>query len=267
MQAQLSPRDLIITAWDSARTFRCSDYRGGANGARIRLAPQKNWEANEPNRLRACLKRLGCLQKMLSKRISMADLIVLAGSTAVEAAARAAGVEIEVAFLPGRGDATPETTDTESFAFLEPRHDAFRNYLPSGCTQKPEALMLDRAQLMGLTAPEMTALIGGLRVLDCNYQHSKHGVFTHREGVLSNDFFVNLTDMRFQWIPSTDGLYDIVERRSGRKVWTATRVDLVFGSNAILRSYSEFYAQDDNLVKFVHDFVKAWVKVMNSDRF
>lgn len=185
----------------------------------------------------------------------------------MEAAARAAGVEIEVAFLPGRGDATPETTDTESFAFLEPRHDAFRNYLPSGYTQKPEALMLDRAQLMGLTAPEMTALIGGLRVLDCNYQHSKHGVFTHREGVLSNDFFVNLTDMRFQWIPSTEALYDIVERRSGRKVWTATRVDLVFGSNAILRSYSEFYAQDDNLSKFVHDFVKAWVKVMNSDRF
>ena len=158
-------------------------------------------------------------------------------------------------------------TDAESFAFLEPRHDAFRNYLPIGCSQKPEVLMLDRAQLMGLSAPEMTVLIGGLRVLDCNYRHTKHGVFTHREGVLSNDFFVNLTDMNFQWIPGPDGLYDIVERRSRRKLWTATRVDLVFGSNSILRSYSEFYAQDDNLAKFVHDFVKAWTKVMNSDRF
>lgn len=267
LSARLSPRDLIITAWDSARTFRCSDYRGGANGARIRLTPLKNWEANEPERLRASLKRLTCLQKMLSKRISMADLIVLAGSAAVEAAARAAGVEVVVPFLPGRGDATSDMTDAESFAFLEPRHDAFRNYLPIGCSQKPEVLMLDRAQLMGLSAPEMTALIGGLRVLDCNYQHTKHGVFTHREGVLSNDFFVNLTDMNFQWIPGPDGLYDIVERRSRRKLWTATRVDLVFGSNSILRSYSEFYAQDDNLAKFVHDFVKAWTKVMNSDRF
>jgi catalase-peroxidase len=260
-------QDLIATAWDSARTFRGSDYRGGANGARIRLAPQKDWEANEPARLAKVLAALETMQQSLSKKISIADLIVLAGSAAVEQAAKAAGVDVTVPFAPGRGDASAEQTDVESFAVLEPLHDAFRNYLKKDYSVAPEEMMLDRAQLMGLTANEMTVLIGGMRVLGTNFGGSSHGVFTNRVGVLSNDFFVALTDMAFSWKPVGKNKYEIIRRKDGQVQWTATRVDLVFGSNSVLRAYAEVYAQDDGQHKFVHDFVKAWVKVMNADRY
>ncbi|MDO8254555.1 MULTISPECIES: catalase/peroxidase HPI [Shewanella] len=263
----LSVAELVATAWDSARTFRGSDYRGGANGARIRLQPCCDWHGNEPQRLQKVLKVLEAIQSGCGKAISLADLIVLAGSAAVEKAARDAGVNIEVPFLPGRGDATQDMTDVESFAVLEPLHDGFRNYLQADYRVTPEQLLLDRSQLMGLTAPEMTVLIGGMRVLGANFEGALQGVFTDRVGVLSNDFFVNLTDMRYQWRPVAENLYEIVERHSGAVKWTATRVDLVLGSNSILRSYAEVYAQDDNGEKFVRDFVKAWVKVMNADRF
>lgn len=263
----LNPTELINTAWDSARTFRCSDFRGGANGARIRLAPQKDWEGNEPKRLEKVLNKLTELQSKLSKKISIADLIVLAGSAAIEQAADKAGVKIKVPFIPGRGDATIEMTDVESFSVLEPLHDGYRNWQKKDYIVKPEEMLLDRTQLMGLTAPEMTVLIGGMRVLGTNYGGTKHGVFTEREGLLTNDFFVNLTDMNFVWEPVNDNLYNIRERKTGQVKWTATRIDLVFGSNSILRSYSEVYAQDDNKEKFVKDFVKAWTKVMNADRF
>lgn len=261
----LSRQDMITTAWDSARTFRKSDYRGGANGARIRLLPQIGWEGNEPKRLKKVLAHLEDVQQSLQKHISMADLIVLAGTVAVEAAAKDAGVQVKVPFTWGRGDATQQMTQESSFAYLEPLHDGFRNYLQSDYTQKPEELLIGRAQLMGLTAPEMTVLIGGMRVLGTNYGNTKYGVFTNREGILSTDFFVNLTDMKYRWEPTTDGIYNIVERATDKICWSATRVDLVFGSNSILRSYCEFYAQDDNKEKFVKDFVKAWVKVMNND--
>ena len=263
----LSRVELINTAWDSARTFRGSDYRGGANGARIRLTPQKDWEANEPERLKKVLDKLKEIQSGLDKKVSIADLIILGGSAAVEKAAQDAGVNIKVPFLPGRGDATTEMTDVESFAVLEPLHDGFRNWQKKEYAVKPEEMLLDRTQLMGLTAPEMSVLIGGMRVLGTNYDGSKHGVFTDNVGVLSNDFFVNLTNMNYTWNPVSDNLYNIVERKTGKTKWTATRVDLVFGSNSILRAYSEFYAQDDNKEKFVIDFVKVWTKVMNSDRF
>lgn len=263
----LTPTDLINTAWDSARTFRSSDYRGGANGARIRLAPQKEWEGNEPERLNKVLNKLTEIQAGLGKKVSIADLIVLGGSAAIEKAAQEAGVSIKVPFAPGRGDATAEMTDSDSFSVLEPVHDGFRNWQKKDYAVKPEEMLLDRTQLMGLTAPEMTVLIGGMRVLGTNHGGTKHGVFTDREGVLSNDFFVNLTDMSYTWQPVSENLYNIVERATGKVKWTATRVDLVFGSNSILRAYSEVYAQDDNKEKFVGDFVKAWVKVMNSDRF
>ena len=263
----LTVSELVATAWDSARTFRGSDYRGGANGARIRLAPQKDWEANEPARLQKVLKALEGIQAGLSKKVSLADLIVLGGSAAIEQAAKAAGVNITVPFAPGRGDATQEQTDVESFEVLEPLHDAYRNYLKKDYVVQPEEMMLDKTQLLGLTAPEMTALIGGMRVLDTNFGGSKHGVFTDKPGVLSNDFFVNLTDMSYSWQPTGRNSYNIVERSSGKVKWTATRVDLVFGSNSILRAYAEVYAQDDNKQKFVQDFVNAWVKVMNADRF
>jgi catalase-peroxidase len=253
----LTPAELINTAWDSARTFRGSDFRGGANGSRIRLDPQKNWEGNEPERLQKVLTKLTDIQAGLSKKVSIADLIVLGGSAAIEKAAHAAGVNIKVPFTAGRGDAT----------VLEPLHDGYRNWQKKDYAVKPEEMLLDRTQLMGLTAPEMTVLIGGMRVLGTNHGGTKHGVFTDREGVLSNDFFVNLTDMKYLWQPVSDNLYNIVERTTGKVRWTATRVDLVFGSNSVLRSYSEVYAQDDNKEKFVNDFVKAWVKVMNSDRF
>ncbi|HDX8355227.1 TPA: catalase/peroxidase HPI [Aeromonas dhakensis] len=263
----VAPADLIATAWDSARTFRGSDYRGGANGARIRLAPMKAWEGNEPARLEKVLNALIALQATLSKPVSIADLIVLGGSAAVEQAAKLAGVDIVVSFAPGRGDAGAEQTDTESFAFLEPVHDGFRNWQKGHYQVQPEEMLLDRAQLLGLTAREMTVLVGGMRVLGTNHGGSAHGVFTDRVGVLSNDFFVNLTDMAYSWQPTGRNSYQIVDRQSGAVKWTATRVDLVFGSNSVLRAYAEVYAQQDGKEKFVRDFVKAWVKVMNNDRF
>ena len=263
----LSVGELVATAWDSARTFRGSDYRGGANGARIRLAPQKDWEGNEPARLERVLSVLEGVRAQLGKKVSMADLIVLGGTAAVEKAARDAGVEITVPFAPGRGDASDEMTDVEGFAALEPLHDAYRNWLKKDYVVPAEELMLDRTQLMGLTAPEMTVLVGGMRVLGTNHGGTRHGVFTDREGVLSTDFFVNLTDMRYQWKAAENNLYEIRDRKSGAVKWTASRVDLVFGSNSILRSYAEVYAQDDAGEKFVRDFVTAWTKVMNADRF
>ena len=263
----LSTADLVATAWDSARTFRGSDFRGGANGARIRLAPQKDWQGNEPERLQKVLVALAGVQAGFSKPVSMADLIVLGGSAAVEKAAQAAGVNVDVPFSAGRGDASQEMTDAESFAVLEPIHDGFRNWVMKDYVVSAEELMLDRTQLMGLTAHEMTVLVGGMRVLGTNHGGTKHGVFTEREGLLSNDFFVNLTDMRYVWKPAGKNLYQICERKTGAVKWTATRVDLVFGSNSILRSYAEVYAQDDAKEKFVKDFVRAWVKVMNADRF
>ncbi len=261
----LSIGEMVATAWDSARTFRGSDMRGGANGARLRLAPQKDWEGNEPARL---AKALAVYEKIAAESgASVADVIVLAGNVGVEQAAKAAGFELTVPFAPGRGDATQAQTDVDSFAVLEPVHDGYRNWLKKDYVVSAEELMLDRTQLLGLTAPEMTALVGGLRVLGTNHGGSKHGVFTDREGVLSNDFFVNLTDMAYTWKPAGDNLYEIRDRKSGAVKWTATRVDLVFGSNSVLRAYAEVYAQDDNQEKFVRDFVAAWAKVMNADRF
>ena len=261
----LSISEMVATAWDSARTFRGSDMRGGANGARIRLAPQKDWEGNEPARLQ---KVLAALEPIAAETgASLADVIVLAGNLGVEQAAKAAGVEITLPFTPGRGDATQEQTDIDSFEVLEPVHDAFRNWLKADYTVQPEELMLDRAQLLGLTAPQMTALIGGMRVLGTNHGGSAHGVFTDRVGTLSTDFFAALTDMAYKWEPAGSNLYNIVSRKTGETKWTATRVDLVFGSNSILRAYAELYAQDDNAAKFVHDFAAAWTKVMNADRF
>ncbi|WP_297359136.1 catalase/peroxidase HPI [Thauera sp.] len=263
--AGLSVGDMVATAWDSARTFRGSDYRGGANGARIRLAPQKDWEGNEPARLAKVLAAYGKIAAETGA--SVADVIVLGGIVGLEQAIKAAGFNVDVPFAPGRGDASQEQTDVESFEVLEPVHDGFRNWQKKDYVVQPEEMLLDRAQLLGLTAPEMTVLIGGLRVLDTNHGGSKHGVFTDRVGALTNDFFVNLTDMRYSWKPTGRNSYDIVERKSGAKKWTATRVDLVFGSNSILRAYAEVYAQDDSKEKFVHDFVAAWTKVMNADRF
>lgn len=267
LNSGLSKSELINTAWDSARTFRGTDFRGGANGARIRLAPQKDWLGNEPERLHKVLQTLTQIQQSNSKKITIADLIVLGGSAAVEKAAHEAGFSITVPFTPGRGDATQEMTDVYSFADLEPVHDGFRNWLKQEYIASPEELLLDRTQLMGLTAPEMTVLIGGMRVLGTNYGGVKHGVFTENEGQLTNDFFVNITDMKYKWSPIADNLYLIIDRKTGLQKWTATRIDLLFGSNSILRSYSEVYAQDDNKEKFVKDFVKAWTKVMNADRF
>ncbi|MDX2424001.1 MAG: catalase/peroxidase HPI [Amphritea sp.] len=261
----LSVSDMVSTAWDSARTFRGSDKRGGANGARIRLAPQKDWEGNEPSRLTTVLTVLESIAA--DSGVSIADVIVLAGNLGVEQAAKAAGIEVSVPFTPGRGDATAEMTDVESFEVLEPLHDGYRNWLKRDYVVSAEELMLDRTQLMGLTAPEMTVLVGGMRVMGTNYGDTKHGVFTDREGALTNDFFVNLTDMNYTWKPSGENLYEIRDRQTNKVKWTATRVDLVFGSNSILRSYAEVYAQDDNQEKFVHDFVAAWTKVMNADRF
>ncbi|MFO4659343.1 catalase/peroxidase HPI [Vibrio cholerae] len=261
----LSISEMVSTAWDSARTFRGSDKRGGANGARIRLAPQKDWEGNEPARL---TKVLAVLEKIAAESgISIADTIVLAGNVGIEQAAKAAGVNVTVPFAPGRGDATLEQTDVDSFEVLEPVADGFRNWQKKHYVVTPEEMLLDKAQLLRLTAPEMTVLIGGMRVLGTNYGGSQHGVFTDRVGALTNDFFVNLTDMSYTWKPTGRNSYEIVERKSGKVKWTATRVDLVFGSNSILRAYAEVYAQDDNKEKFVKDFVAAWTKVMNADRF
>ena len=267
LNSGLTRTELINTAWDSARTFRGSDFRGGANGARIRLEPMKNWEGNEPARLEKVLNKLTEIQSTLDKKVSIADLIVLGGSAAVEQAAKDAGFDVKVPFAAGRGDATQEQTDVESFEELEPLHDAYRNWLKKDYVVTPEELMLDKTQLLGLTAPEMTVLIGGMRVLGTNYGGTQHGVFTDKVGVLTNDFFVNLTDMNFKWEPVAENLYNIVDRKSGATKFTATRVDLVFGSNSILRSYAEVYAQDDNKEKFVNDFIKVWTKVMNADSF
>ncbi|WP_274063496.1 catalase/peroxidase HPI [Vibrio parahaemolyticus] len=261
----LSVSDMVTTAWDSARTFRQSDKRGGANGARIRLAPQKDWQGNEPERLARVLPVLESIAK--DTGASVADVIVLAGNVGIEQAASTAGVNVTVPFLPGRGDATQDMTDVESFEVLEPLHDGYRNWLKQNYVVTPEEMLLDRTQLMGLTAAEMTVLVGGMRVLGTNHGGSKHGVFTDRVGQLTNDFFINLTDMKYTWEPVGENLYEIRSRRSKDVKWTATRVDLVFGSNSILRAYAELYAQDDNAGKFVEDFVAAWTKVMNADRF
>lgn len=261
----LSVSEMVSTAWDSARTYRGSDMRGGANGARIRLAPQKDWEGNEPQRLS---KVLSVLEPIAAEfGISVADAIVLAGNVGVEQAAKNAGVNVTVPFAPGRGDATDEMTDAESFDYLEPIADGYRNWLKKDYTVSAEELMLDRTQLMGLTAPEMTVLVGGMRMMGTNHGGTKHGVFTDNEGALSNDFFANLTDMGNYWKPVDNNLYEIRDRKTNAVKWSATRMDLVFGSNSILRAYAEVYAQDDNKEKFINDFVDAWVKVMNADRF
>jgi len=263
--SDLTISEMVCAAWDSARTFRGSDMRGGANGARIRLAPQKDWAGNEPERL---ARVLGVLEGIAAETgASVADVIVLAGNVGIEQAARAAGHPVTVPFAPGRGDATAEQTDADSFQYLEPVHDGFRNWLKKDYAVSAEELMLDRAQLLGLTAHEMTVLVGGMRVLGTNHGGTAHGVFTDRAGALTNDFFVNLTDMAYAWKPAGDNRYEIQERKTGKTKWTATRVDLVFGSNSILRAYAEVYAQDDSEEKFVNDFVAAWAKVMNADRF
>jgi catalase-peroxidase len=261
----LSIAEMVATAWDSARTFRGSDMRGGANGARIRLAPQKDWAGNEPERLAKVLSILAPIAAEAGA--SVADVIVLAGNIGIEQAAKAGGFDIDVPFAPGRGDATDEMTDVDSFAPLEPIHDGYRNWLKEDYAVTAEELLLDRTQLMGLTAPEMTVLVGGMRVLGTGHGGSKHGVFSDREGALTNDFFVNLTDMTYTWEPVGNNLYEVRNRQTGEPRWTATRVDLVFGSNSVLRAYAEVYAQDDNREKFVRDFVAAWTKVMNADRF
>ncbi|MBO6506623.1 MAG: catalase/peroxidase HPI [Kordiimonadaceae bacterium] len=261
----LSVGDMVATAWDSARTFRGSDYRGGANGARICLSPQKDWQGNEPKRLNRVLSALNPIAKEVGASIS--DIIVLAGNVGIEKAARATGFETTIPFSPGRGDATSATTDAASFEPLEVVADGFRNWQKEDYAVSAEELMLDHAQLLGLTAPEMTVLVGGMRMLGTNYGGTKHGVFTKTEGVLSNDFFVNLTDMNNAWNSVSNNLFEIVDRGTGSVKWTATRVDLVFGSNSILRSYAEFYAQDDNGLKFITDFIAAWTKVMNADRY
>ncbi|MCM2394823.1 catalase/peroxidase HPI [Rhizobium sp. S95] len=261
----LTTGELVATAWDSARTFRGSDKRGGANGARIRLAPQKDWEGNEPERL---AKVLTVLEGIAAETgASVADVIVLAGNVGVELAAKAAGFDIDVPFAPGRGDASAEQTDVDGFAVLEPLADGFRNWQKTDYVVSPEELLLDRAQLLGLTAPELVVLIGGLRVIGTNYGDAKQGVFTDRVGALTTDFFTTLTDMAYSWVPTGRNSYDIRDRKTGVTKYTASRVDLVLGSNSILRAYAEVYAQDDNKEKFVRDFVAAWTKVMNADRF
>ncbi len=264
-KAGLPLSDMITTAWDSARTFRGSDMRGGANGARIRLAPQKDWEGNEPARLTKVLAAYESIAA--STGASLADVIVLGGNIGVEQAAKAAGFDISVPFTPGRGDATAEQTDADSFAVLEPLHDGFRNWQKKDYVTSAEEMLLDRAQLMGLSAHEMTVLVGGLRVMGTNHGGTKHGVFTNKVGALTTDFFTTLTDMQYTWTPTGQNVYELRDRKTGAAKWTATRADLVFGSNSILRSYVEVYAQDDNKEKFVKDFVAAWTKVMNADRF
>ncbi|MFK8012809.1 MAG: catalase/peroxidase HPI [Marinicellaceae bacterium] len=264
-ESDLTVNELVTTAWDSARTFRNSDFRGGANGARIRLSPQKDWQANEPHKLH---KVLDVLEGFANESgASIADTIVLAGNVGIEKAVNAGGFNVSVPFTPGRGDATDEMTDADAFEYLEPVHDGFRNYLKKDFSVKPEELLVDHAQLLGLTAPEMTVLLGGMRVIGANYDSSSQGVLTDKIGSLSNDFFVNLTDMKYTWKPTGKNSYEICDRNTGDAKWTASRVDLVFGSNSILRSYAEFYAQDDNKQRFIKDFIKAWVKVMNADRF
>lgn len=264
-QSGLSVAELVSTAWDSARTFRQSDMRGGANGARIRLAPMKDWEANEPQRLQRVLNTLEPIARQFGA--SLADVIVIGGKVGIEDAAQAAGHSVVVPFTPGRGDASAEQTDAESFAALEPRHDGFRNWLQPGLSTPPEELLIDRAQLLGLSGPEMTVLLGGMRVLGTNYGQSKDGVFTDRPGVLSHDFFVTLTDMRWRWVAVDDNRFELRERATDQPQYSASRVDLVFGSNSVLRAYAEVYAQDDGATKFIKDFVQVWAKIMDADRF
>lgn len=263
----LSVSELVTTAWASASTFRGTDMRGGANGARIRLAPQNEWEVNQPNQLTRVLTILEGIQEDLDVEVSLADLIVLGGSAAVEKAARDAGFQVTVPFTPGRGDATEEQTDAESFAVLEPIADGFRNYQKKQYRVSSAELLVDKAHLLNLTAPEMTALVGGMRVLGTNFGGTKHGVFTDRVGTLTNDFFVNLLDMGVQWNPVGDDVFEGRDRKTGKIVRSATTVDLVFGSNSVLRAIAEVYAQDDNKEKFVRDFIASWVKVMNADRY
>ncbi len=273
LESGLSVYELVYTAWSSAATFRASDKRGGANGARIRLAPQKDWEVNQPRQLAKVLNILQGIQTKFNKaqsgnkRVSLADLIVLGGAAAVEKAAKQAGFDVQVPFTPGRTDATQEQTDVESFSYLEPLADGFRNYLKTDHQVRAEEALLDQAQLLTLTAPEMTVLVGGMRALGANFAQSTHGIFTNRPGTLTNDFFVNLLDLGIEWKPLSEDLFEGSDRKTGKAKWTGTRVDLIFGSNAQLRAIAEFYAQDDNQEKFVHDFVKAWNKVMNLDRF
>ncbi|NHC42797.1 catalase/peroxidase HPI [Bacillus sp. MM2020_1] len=267
LDSGLTINELVITAWASASTYRGSDMRGGANGARIRLAPQKDWEVNQPEQLTKVLTVLESIQSHLGKKVSTADLIVLGGSAAIEKAAKDAGFDVSVPFTPGRGDATQEQTDLESFAVLEPIADGFRNYQKEQYRVSSAELLIDKAQLLGLTAPEMTSLIGGMRVLGTNFGGTKHGVFTNRVGTLTNDFFINLLDMGIAWTPVGGDVFEGRDRKTGEVVRTATSVDLVFGSNSVLRAIAEVYAQDDNKEKFVRDFIAAWVKVMNADRF
>jgi catalase-peroxidase len=275
----LSPAQLVTVAWQSASTFRQSDKRGGANGARLRLLPQREWEVNEPEQLQQVLSQLIALQTAANvqlhrqqRHLSLADLLVLAGNVGVEQAAEAVNLNVRVPFMPGRTDATQEETDIQAFGWLEPAGDGFRNYLSSNHpanadSSESEQMLIDRAQLLGLSAPEMTVLLGGMRVIGTNFHDSPHGVFTERKGALSTDFFVNLLDMTVEWKPMDGGLYEGVDRSSGRRRWTATRVDLLFGSHAQLRALSEVYAQDDAKERFVHDFVAVWSKVMQADRF
>ncbi|MCM3666542.1 catalase/peroxidase HPI [Mesobacillus subterraneus] len=267
LDSGLTIGELVTTAWASASTFRGSDFRGGANGARIRLAPQKDWEVNQPEQLSKVLNALEDIQSHLDKNVSLADLIVLGGNAAIEKAAREAGFDVKVPFDAGRGDATEEQTDAEGFEVLEPYADGFRNYQKKQYGVSPEELLLDKAQLLNLSAPEMTVLIGGMRVLGTNHGGTQHGVFTDSVGTLTNDFFVNLLDMGVEWKPADGGVYEGRDRKTGAVVRTATRVDLAFGSNSQLRAIAEVYAQDDNKEKFVRDFISAWVKVMNADRF
>jgi catalase-peroxidase len=268
----LTVSQLVSTAWASASTFRGSDKRGGANGARIRLAPQKFWEANNPAQLSKVLDSLGAIQTAFNqssgdKKVSLADLIVLSGCAAIEKAAKDAGVDVKVPFRAGRTDASQDQTDVESFGVLEPAADGFRNYIKKKHTAHCEEMLIDKAQLLTLSAPEMTALIGGLRVLDTNYDNSKHGVFTQQPGVLSNDFFMHLLDLQTKWEPNADGCYEGKDRSTGKSKWTATRADLIFGSNSELRAIAEVYACADGKEKFIHDFAAAWNKVMELDRF
>jgi catalase-peroxidase len=275
LETGLTVSDLVFTAWASASTFRGSDFRGGANGARIRLAPQKDWEMNEPDRIAPVLSALETVAKTFNaaqtggKKVSIADLIVLGGAVAIEEAARKAGVEVQVPFIPGRTDAIQEQTDVESFGWLEPEADGFRNYTRAQYSMSPAEMLVDRAYLLGLTAPQMTALLGGLRVLNANHRQSAHGVFTNTPGVLTNDFFVNLLDMSTEWKPVAQGSHELegLNRTNGERRWTATTVDLVFGSNSQLRAIAEFYAQHDSKEQFVKDFIAAWNTVMNADRF
>ena len=274
LNSGLTTQEMVATAWASASTFRGSDKRGGANGARIQLAPQRNWEANNPALLNKVLPIYEKIQqdfnkKSATKKIAMADVIVLAGSAAIESAISKAGMKLEVPFTPGRMDATQEQTDVQGMAVLEPMIDGFRNYAKTQFTISTEELLVDKAQLLKLTAPEMTVLVGGLRVLDANYKGVKHGVFTNKPGVLTNDFFVYLLDMNTVWKPSdaTQEVFEGKDRATGTVKWTATRADLIFGSNSELRALAEVYASEDAKEKFVKDFIAAWVKVMNSDRF